>query len=126
MKRLLLILAFLAAVHPAVAADKDKIHRLALQISDNTPEKMTAVLNVAANVSRHYSEVGEEVEIRIVAFNAGLNMLRMTIAKLCRLSRRLLAFSSTASLRLMARPRLRWERPVRSIREAYQSSTGLC
>ena len=42
MKRLLLILAFLAAVHPAVAADKDKIHRLALQISDNTPEKMTA------------------------------------------------------------------------------------
>jgi len=37
---------------------------------------MTAVLNVAANVARHYSSGGEEVEIRIVAFNAGLNMLR--------------------------------------------------
>ncbi|MBS0548360.1 MAG: hypothetical protein JSR24_11460 [Proteobacteria bacterium] len=72
-KTLLAGLLVLAAL-PAVAADK--VHHLALQISDNTPEKMTAVLNVAANVSRHYSEVGEEVEIRIVAFNAGLNMLR--------------------------------------------------
>ena len=63
-----------AAALPAGAADK--AHRLALQISDDTPEKMTAVLNVAANVSRHYAGVGEEVEIRVVAFNAGLNMLR--------------------------------------------------
>lgn len=60
---------------PAAAADK--VHHLALQISDNSPEKMTAVLNVAANVSRYYSGIGEEVEIRIVAFNAGLDMLRM-------------------------------------------------
>ncbi|MCX7367034.1 MAG: hypothetical protein NTV97_35200 [Alphaproteobacteria bacterium] len=64
----------LALALPSLAADK--VHRLALQISDDTPDKMTAVLNVAANVSRHYSERGEEIEIRIVAFNAGLNMLR--------------------------------------------------
>jgi len=51
-------------------------HRLALQISDDSPEKMNAVLNVAANVSRYYSDKGDEVEIQIVAFNAGLNMLR--------------------------------------------------
>ena len=37
---------------------------------------MNTVLNVAANVSRHYSEQGEEVEIEIVAFNRGLHMLR--------------------------------------------------
>ena len=73
--RLVFAFAFaFAFALPTVAADK--VHRLALQISDDTPDKMTAVLNVAANVSRHYSEVGEEVEIRIVAFNAGLNMLR--------------------------------------------------
>ena len=57
-------LAFLAlalVVMPAAAADK--VHRLALQISDDAPDKMTAVLNVAANVARHYSSVGEEVEI---------------------------------------------------------------
>ena len=51
-------------------------HRLALQISDNDPAKMNAVLNVAANVSKYYSDKGDEVEIQIVAFNAGLNMLR--------------------------------------------------
>ena len=69
-----LIVALLALfVVPAHAGDA---HRLALQISDNTPEKMNAVLNVAANVSKHYSDKGQEVEIQIVAFNAGLHMLR--------------------------------------------------
>jgi intracellular sulfur oxidation DsrE/DsrF family protein len=51
-------------------------HRLALQISDNDAVKMNAVLNVAANVSKYYSDKGDEIEIQIVAFNAGLNMLR--------------------------------------------------
>ena len=77
MKRFLLAAALvLAAAVPAIAADKDKVHHLALQISDESPEKMTTVLNNAANVSRYYSEKGEEVEIRIVAFNAGVNMMR--------------------------------------------------
>jgi len=56
----------------ANAAEK---HKLALQISDNDPDKMNAVLNVAANVSKYYSDKGEEVDIQIVAFNAGLHML---------------------------------------------------
>ena len=76
MKRFLLAAALaLATACPAFAADK--VHHLALQISDESPEKMTTVLNNAANVSRYYSEKGEEVEIRIVAFNAGVNMMRM-------------------------------------------------
>ena len=50
-------------------------HRLALQISDDDPAKMRAVLDVAANVSRHYSGEGEEVDIVVVAFNGGLDML---------------------------------------------------
>jgi intracellular sulfur oxidation DsrE/DsrF family protein len=58
---------------PAWAGD---VHRLALQITDKDPQKMNAVLNVAANVSRHYSEIGQQVEIRVVAFNLGLHMLR--------------------------------------------------
>ena len=58
---------------PAGAMEK---HRLALQVSDNDAAKMNAVLNVAANVSKYYSDKGDEVEIQIVAFNAGLHMLR--------------------------------------------------
>jgi len=60
---------------PALA-DGTKPHRLALQISDDSPQKMNTVLSVAANVSRYYSGQGEEVEIEIIAFNKGLHMLR--------------------------------------------------
>ncbi len=72
--RIVFLIALVTLAFPALAGDK--VHKLALQISDGTPEKMTAVLNVAGNVARLYSDMGEEVEIRIVAFNAGLNMLR--------------------------------------------------
>ncbi len=61
------------AAAPAAAMEK---HKLALQISDASPDKMNAVLNVAANVSKYYADKGDEVEIQIVAFNAGLDMLR--------------------------------------------------
>lgn len=67
---------FLACVSTGALAAEMKAHKLALQISDKDPEKMNAVLNVAANVSRYYSGKGEEVEIEIVAFNAGMHMLR--------------------------------------------------
>ena len=60
----------------AFAQDGLADHKLALQISDNDPQKMTTVLNVAANVTRYYEGLGETVEVRIVAFNAGLHMLR--------------------------------------------------
>lgn len=65
-----------SALLPLAARADHKSHKLALQISDNDPAKMNAVLNVAANVSRDYGKKGEEVEIQIVAFNAGLHMLR--------------------------------------------------
>ncbi len=76
LKRRMLLMAVPLTVVALPAAAAGKVHRLALQISDEAPEKMNAVLNVAANVARYYSEKGEEVEIRIVAFNVGLNMLR--------------------------------------------------
>ena len=70
------VMAALLAFAALPAAAADKVHHVALQISDDTPDKMNAVLNVAANIARHYAGIGEEAEIRIVAFNAGLNMLR--------------------------------------------------
>jgi uncharacterized protein len=68
-----LLLLVLCAAQPSFAADP---HKLALQISDNDADKMNTVLNVAANVSRYYAARGEEVAIEVVAFNAGLHMLR--------------------------------------------------
>ena len=51
----------LTLLSTAAIAAESKVHKLALQISDNVPEKMNAVLDVAANVSRFYSDKGEEV-----------------------------------------------------------------
>jgi hypothetical protein len=72
----ILFAAFLLLPLAIASAGAMEKHRLALQISDNDPAKMNAVLNVAANVSKYYSDKGDEVDIQIVAFNAGLNMLR--------------------------------------------------
>ncbi|MFN3659095.1 MAG: hypothetical protein ACK4UO_17760 [Pseudolabrys sp.] len=71
--------AFAALVMVPLAlaqAEAGARHRLALQISDDDTAKMNAVLNVAANVSKYYADKGDEVEIQIVAFNAGIAMLR--------------------------------------------------
>lgn len=68
--------ALLATTLPGTTRAAGKTHRLALQVSDNDPDKMNAALNVAANVSRLYNERGDEVDIAIVAFNAGLHMFR--------------------------------------------------
>jgi len=70
------LMASVVFVTAGAAALAGETHRLALQISDDDPAKMTAVLNVAANTSVYYSGIGDEIEIRIVAFNAGLHMLR--------------------------------------------------
>ena len=89
--RLLSLLALLFAL-PALAEGP---HKLALQISDNDADKMNAVLNVAANVSKYYSDKGEEVEIQIVAFNAGLHMLREDTSPV---KPRIASFASLTSL----------------------------
>ena len=75
-RRAMIAATLALGVATSAAAQEDGVHYLALQISDNDPQKMTTVLNVAANVTRHYQDLAEEVEIRIVAFNAGLHMLR--------------------------------------------------
>jgi len=74
MRTLFAALLFMPLAFGSVSAMEK--HKLALQISDDDPAKMNAVLNVAANVSKYYTDKGDEVEIQIVAFNAGLNMLR--------------------------------------------------
>ncbi len=54
----------------------DEVRKLAIQVSDNDPGTMTKVLNVVANAARDFSAKGELYEIEVVAFNAGLHLLR--------------------------------------------------
>jgi intracellular sulfur oxidation DsrE/DsrF family protein len=78
MRKVLLILAALLVLVIGFPAPgfAQAPHKLVLQISDNDAEKMNSVLNVAVNVSQYFSEKAEDVEIQVVAFNAGVHMLR--------------------------------------------------
>jgi intracellular sulfur oxidation DsrE/DsrF family protein len=60
---------------PAPGIDK-MAHRLILQVNTNEPAVMNLALNNAANAEQHYKSIGEEIQIEIVAFGPGLNMLR--------------------------------------------------
>jgi intracellular sulfur oxidation DsrE/DsrF family protein len=61
-----------------VSADTDIVtHKLALQVSENDKAVMRSALDIASNVSRSYSDKAEEVEIRIVVYGPGVDMLRL-------------------------------------------------
>lgn len=64
------------AATPAVAGATDKTHRLILQVNTNEPAMMNLALNNASNVEQYYQDLGEKVQIEIVAFGPGLHMLR--------------------------------------------------
>jgi intracellular sulfur oxidation DsrE/DsrF family protein len=68
-----LVAAFLAV---SSAAAQGKGHRLVLQVNTDELAVMTLALNNASNVEQYYRELGEKVEIEIVAFGPGLHMLR--------------------------------------------------
>lgn len=76
MKLHVVLLAALAALLCGPALAGGKVHHVALQLSDDSPDKMNLVLNNAAAISQYYSAKGEEVEIRVVTFNGGVDMIR--------------------------------------------------
>ena len=65
----------LVFVTTALAADA-KPHRIVIQVDQNDPKVMNLALNNATNVIDHYRAKNEQVDIEIVAYGPGLNMLR--------------------------------------------------
>jgi intracellular sulfur oxidation DsrE/DsrF family protein len=47
-----------------------------VQVDVNDPAVMNLALNNVSNAAQHYSEIGQKVEIEVVAFGPGLHMLR--------------------------------------------------
>jgi uncharacterized protein len=64
-----------ASTPPAQSVAK-KAHGVVLQVNSDDAAMMTLALNNATNVEQYYKERGERVQIEIVAFGAGLHMLR--------------------------------------------------
>ena len=53
-----------------------KQHRVVIQVSENDPRIMNLALNNAENLRGFYEQAGEAVQIEIVAYGPGLNMVR--------------------------------------------------
>ena len=68
--------ALLAGAVSAVVAAEPKVHHLAIQVDQNDPAVMNLALNNASNVIELYKSKGEDVQIELVAYGPGLNMLR--------------------------------------------------
>jgi uncharacterized protein len=51
-------------------------HHVVIQVTQNDPAIMNMALNNAENLTRYYRDKGEDIEIELVAYGPGLNMLR--------------------------------------------------
>jgi intracellular sulfur oxidation DsrE/DsrF family protein len=58
------------------ATNRKQPHRLVIQVNVNDPAVMNLALNNVSNVAQYYKQIGQEVEIEVVAFGPGLHMLR--------------------------------------------------
>jgi uncharacterized protein len=65
-----------AKMTTAVAANRTQPHRLSVQVDVNDPATMNLALNNVSNTVQHYSEIGQKVEIEVIAYGPGLHMLR--------------------------------------------------
>jgi uncharacterized protein len=64
------------AVANANAAMMTKPHRLVIQVNQNDPAVMNLALNNATNVIDYYRAKQQEVQVDLVTYGPGLNMLR--------------------------------------------------
>jgi uncharacterized protein len=65
----------LSSISSGFAGDV-KPHRLAIQVDQNDPAVMNLALNNATNVIEYYRAKGEDVDVDIITYGPGLNMLR--------------------------------------------------
>ena len=68
--------ALVIATGASTMAANVKIHRVSIQVDQNDPAVMNLALNNASNIMETFKEKGEEVEIELVTYGPGLNMLR--------------------------------------------------
>ncbi len=71
----MLAAAALVAMSTCGAWAEGVTHYVAIHVDQNDPQVMNMALNNAMNVSNYYSAQGDDVEIELVAYGPGLNML---------------------------------------------------
>jgi intracellular sulfur oxidation DsrE/DsrF family protein len=75
------VIGSVSLISTVLAADtktqgSEKPHRVAIQVNQNDPTVMNLALNNATNVIEYYRAKGEDVDVDVVTYGPGLNMLR--------------------------------------------------
>jgi len=77
LRRLVAIaLLSIAFASHGLAAEEKKTHHVAFHVDQNDPDVMNQTLNNATNVIEYYRGKNEDVDVDVVAYGPGLNMLR--------------------------------------------------
>ena len=61
---------------PGLAAETAASHRIVIQVSENDPTRMNLAITNTSNAIKYYTDKGESIEVEVVAYGPGLNMLR--------------------------------------------------
>ena len=72
----MMLAAWLPCGNAQAQAEKAKIHKVAIQVSQNDKAQMDLALNNAKNIADYYKTKGETALIEIVTYGPGLHMLR--------------------------------------------------
>lgn len=70
-----IILASALSLAASFAAAEGMVHKIAVHVNENDPKVMNIALNNVQNVSNYYEAQGDSVEIEVVTYGPGLNML---------------------------------------------------
>src|SRR5690242_5272793 len=64
------------APNKGAGSESGRLLRVVIQVTQNDPALMRTALNNAENLTSYFQKKGERVQIEIVAYGAGLHMLR--------------------------------------------------
>jgi uncharacterized protein len=112
-------------------AEEPKPHRLVIQVDQDDPAVMNLALNNATNVIDYYRAKGESVDLDIVTYGPGLNMLRADTSPVKDRLKRIkdLAFPSTVQFSACNNTRENMEKkeghPVTVVSEAVLVPSGV-
>ncbi len=70
------VLRSVAEPKPQTAMTKPRMHRVVVQVTQNDPAVMNMALNNVENLVNYFHDKGEKIEVEVVAYGAGLNMMR--------------------------------------------------
>jgi uncharacterized protein len=122
---------FLLSPITVAMAEDQKPHRLVIQVDQDDPAVMNLALNNATNVIDYYRAKGESVDLDIVTYGPGLNMLRADTSPVKDRLKRIkdLAFPSTVQFSACNNTRENMEKkeghPVSVVSEAVLVPSGV-